>query len=120
EYPGDTRGFDVDELDLDVGYIIYLPEGEGACRVEPMNIEMGWRACELAKLVWEARDWNPVVERDTAGELTEMASRATSLAECRNLWNNAKDMGVLDARAKEAINARVAELRGPQGECTRK
>lgn len=110
-FPGDTRTTDPDTIDLSVGHIIYLPEGKAECRVEPMNIEMGWRACELAKLIWESRDWDPVIERDIESELSEMAGRASSLRECRMIWNNAKDMGRLDGPAKLLIKARVAELK---------
>lgn len=111
QFPGDVRTKDVGDIDLSVGHIIYLPEGQGECHLEPMDIEMGWRACELAKLVWEARDWNPVIERDVQGELTEMAARAGSLKECRLLWVNARDMGRLDGPAKYMINQRVKELK---------
>lgn len=111
EFPGDTRGSDPDEVDLSVGHIIYLPEGAGECRLEPMDLELGWRACELAKLVWDMRDANPVIERDIELELTEMASRAGSIKECRLLWRNAKDMGRLDQAAKNMLNQRVKELK---------
>lgn len=109
-YPGDVRGADPDEIDLSVGHIIYLPEGAGECRMEPMNLEIGWRACELAKNVWEMREENPVIERDIELELTEMASRAGSIKECRMLWRNAYDMDRLDQGAKNMLRARVAEL----------
>jgi PD-(D/E)XK nuclease superfamily len=111
QFPGDIRTKDVDQVDLSVGHIIYLPEGAGECRIEPMDLEMGWRACELAKLVWEAREWEPVIERDVQGELTEMAARAGTIKECRLLWKNAADMGRLDGPAKHLIKARVEELK---------
>lgn len=121
-YPGDVRcdgqqgnpwpiGYKNSDIDLSVGHIIYLPEGKGECRIEPMDLEMGWRACQLAKLVWEARDWDPVIERDMALELTEMAGRAGTIAECKLLWRNAFAMGQLDAAAKAVISARAAELK---------
>jgi hypothetical protein len=110
QFPGDTRGSDIEQVDLSVGHIIYLPEGKGECRVEPMNIEMGWRACQLAKRVWEAREWNPVIERDMELELTEMAGRAGSLKELRLLWTNAAQMGRLDKSAKAMLTARSKEL----------
>jgi hypothetical protein len=109
-FPGDYTTKDVGEIDLSVGHIIYLPEGRGECHVEPMNLEMGWQACQTAKLVWETRDLDPVIERDIELELTEMASRAGSLKECRLLWTNAKEMGRLDQAAKNMLTARVKEL----------
>lgn len=111
EFPGDTRGVDPGDIDLKVGHIIYLPEGQGTCRMEPMNLELGWQACLLAKQIWQARDWDVVIERDMQLELGEMAGRAGSLKECRLLWRNAADMGQLDAAAKTMINQRVKQLK---------
>lgn len=110
-FPGDVIGEDEDEIDLKVGHIIYLPEGQGKCYVEPMDLDLGWRACNIAKLVWQARDWNPVIERDIELELTEMASRAISLKECKLLWTNAKEMGRLDGPAKHMLIKRAEELK---------
>jgi hypothetical protein len=111
QFPGDTRGSDPGVLDLKVGHIIYLPEGKAECRLEPMDLEVGWRACELAKLIWEARDWNPIVERDLSLELTDMASRAGSLKECRLLWKVAVEDGRLDGPARYMLKERAKELR---------
>lgn len=108
-YPGDERS--IDDIDLSVGYIIKLPEGQGTCDVVPLNLEKGWAACQVAKLVWEAREWDVEVGRDYAGELGEMTLRATSLKFLRMLWTNAADMGKLDAPAKTLIHQRVKELR---------
>jgi hypothetical protein len=110
-FPGDVRGVDVDEVDLDVGYIIKLPEGQGVCDVVPYDMQKGWTACEVAKLVWDMRDMNVEVERDTYGEITEMAGRAGSLLECRMLWENAKESEVFDKRLKTVLLNRVEELK---------
>lgn len=107
----DTRGTDPGELDLSVGHIIYLPEGQGHCYLEDMDLEVGWRACELAKQVWDMRDAQPVVERDWAGELTDMAGRAGSLKELKMLWRNALEMGRLDHAAKAVILKRSEVLK---------
>jgi len=109
-YPGDERGEDPDEVDTDVGYIIWLPEGQGQCKIEPMDLQKGWRACLIAKQVWEARNWSVHVDRDPRAEVTEMALRAGSVEECRILWFNALEAGVLDKRLKTVIRARAAEL----------
>ena len=111
QFPGDVRGVDPDQVDLSVGYIIKLPEGQGRCEIEPMDLQMGWRACLLAKQIWEARDWNPVLTRDPVGELTEMALRAGTIKECRLLWENGKDAGLLDGRVKAVLLQRVNELK---------
>jgi hypothetical protein len=65
----------------------------------------------LAKQIWEAREWNPVIERDVQLELTEMASRAGTLEECRLLWDNAKDMDRLDGPARYMLKQRAKELK---------
>lgn len=111
QFPGDIRGVDIDQVDLDVGYIIKLPESQGRCEIEPMDIAMGWRACELAKLIWDARDWNPVLDRDPRAEITEYAGRAGSLQECRMIWNNAQELGLLDRRLKTVLTRRAEELK---------
>lgn len=107
----DTRISDPGEVDLDVAHIIKLPEGKGVCTIEPYDIQIGWRAFELAKKVWEARDWDPVMERDVQLELTDMASRAKSLLELRMIWKAAKENGRLDGPGKYVINERVKELK---------
>lgn len=111
QFPGDTRGVDPDEIDLDVGYIIKLPEGQGHCELEAMDLRKGHQACEVAKLVWDMRNERFTVERDLAGELTDMAGRAGSIKECQVLWRNASEMGVLDGRAKAVLLHRVEELK---------
>jgi hypothetical protein len=51
------------------------------------------------------------VERDHHAEVTEMAMRASTVEECRLLWENALELGVLDNRVKTVIRARAAELK---------
>jgi hypothetical protein len=109
----DTRHSDVAELRLDVGYIIKLPAGQGKCELLPVNIENGWRACQLAKKVWEVRkapdtDW--MLERDKAAEAYEMCSRAGSLKECKLLWRNAKTDGWLTPAIKRVLTERAKFL----------
>jgi hypothetical protein len=109
----DTRASDADELRLDVGYVIHLPAGSGHCELMPVNIENGWAACQLAKAVWDTRkqadaDWFP--NEDRYAEVYEMATRATSLKECKMLWANARDMGLLDANLKGVLTVRAKEV----------
>lgn len=113
EIATDTRTVDVAPLRLDVGYIIHLPQGTGECELIPVNIENGWRACQLAKQVWDIRsepdsEWLP--ERDLYAEVYEMATRATNVKECKLLWKNAKAQGLLDAALKAALKARAKEI----------
>lgn len=111
-FPGDTRGVDPDEVDLDVGYIIKLPAGKGVCEIEPMNLEKGWNACQVAKMVWDIRnDKQFVIERDPRAEITEMAGRAGSTHECKIIWRNAEELGLLDRRLKMVLTQRANELK---------
>lgn len=111
EFPGDTRGVDVDQVDLDVAYIIKLPEGKGTCDLVPYNIEKGWAAFQLAKQVWDARKWTVEVDRDPKFEICDIASRTTTLLGLRKLWKVSKEDGFLDGQVKKAIEARVKELK---------
>lgn len=111
EFPGDTRGVDPDEIDLSVAHIIYLPEGKGVCRMEAMDIEKGWAACEIAKQVWDARKWSVVIEDDYLADCGRMAMEATTLKQLRTFWNVWKKNGWLDTALKALIRGRVAELK---------
>jgi hypothetical protein len=111
QFPGDTRGVNPPELDLNIGYIIYLPEGQGECRIEPFDIEMGWRACQLAKLVWEARDWNPVIEDDPEAECYRIASEATTLRALKHFWRIWQQDDRLTPVLKKVLTERANELK---------
>lgn len=111
QYPGDTRVSDPAQVDLNVGYIIYLPEGKAECTVEPFDIDMGWRACIHAKDTWTFRELDPVIKVDPEGEFIEIASRTTSLVGLRQLWKVAKMDGYLSASVKQAIQSRVGVLK---------
>jgi hypothetical protein len=112
QFPGDIRGEDPDQVDLDVGYIIKLPESQGHCELIPLDLKKGWEACKVAKLVWETRKWDGLLtNRDHHAEITEMAMRASTVEECRLLWENALELGILDNRVKTVIRQRAAELK---------
>jgi hypothetical protein len=109
-YPGDTRGSD--EVNLDVGYIIYLPEGQGVVRMEAMDLRKGWAACELAKQVWEARKWDVVLgEEDEYDTLWRLAMGATSLKALNHFRRIWKEDGVLTPEIYQVMKARAKELR---------
>lgn len=109
-FPGDQRTTDVGEIDLNVGYIIKLPEGQGHCEIVPMDLQKGWRACQVAKTVWDMRDMDVVIDRDVYGEYSEHAGRAGSIKECKLLWRNAKEQGFLDRQLKAILTTRANEL----------
>lgn len=112
QYPGDTRGLDVADLDLRTGYIIYLPEGKGECRLEAMDLQTGWRASMLAKQVWDARKWQPVLADDSETlSLAYLVMKARSIKEVKMLWEATKAEGQLDKTAKAMMRGKVAGLR---------
>jgi len=110
----DARVSDADDVDLDVGYVIHLPQGKGVCELIPVDIQKGWRACEVAKQVWDMRgeknfffDEHP---REYAS-FAEMAARAGSVKECQMLWRNAREQGKLTQQVKDELTNRVEFLK---------
>lgn len=110
-YPGDERSTDTEQVDLDVGYIIYLPEGKGAVRMEAMDLQVGWAACQLAKQVWEARKWAAVLEDDMHADLYRIAMSSNSIRTAKHFWRIWKEDGVLTEILKDALRARARELK---------
>jgi hypothetical protein len=111
----DERAKDKADINLDVGYIIELPEGEGTCKFTPMDIMTGWGACRIAKQVWTCRDQvydladnDPVVKSHST--FNDMAARASSRTELNMLWRNAKESFALTPHLKKIMHDRAAEL----------
>lgn len=112
EYPGDTRGSDVAPVNQDVGYVIYLPEGKGECRVEAVDLNIGWAACELAKQVWDARKWEPVLGEETEHDvLWRMAMGCNSIESARHFRRIWTEDGVMTPLIMSALKVRVKQLR---------
>jgi PD-(D/E)XK nuclease superfamily len=109
EYPGDTRGFD--DVDLDVGHIIYLPEGKGHVRMETMDLRKGWDACQLAKQVWDARKYEVVLEEPVSDQLWRMTQETNLLAALKQYWKVWKADGLLTEEVKDLLRARATELK---------
>ena len=113
-YPGDERTTDTAQVDLSVGYVIYLPEGQGVVRMEPMDLERGWAACQLAKQVWEARKWDVVLGEHGETEhdaLWRIASGVNSIAAARHFRTVWTEDGKMTGPLMGALKARVRELR---------
>lgn len=112
----DTRVADPGEIDLNVAYVIHLPQGSGTCRFIPVDIAKGWAACKTAKLVWEARDEKNFFLTDEevrpGSTYADMAARAGSVKECQMLWRNARDQDYLTDTLKATLLARVEFLKG--------
>lgn len=108
----DKRYEDVAEMDYNVAMVIALPAKSGTCVIKPIDIDKGWQACQLAVRVWKWReDKSLILDHDPAVDMLAMASRATNLKECKMLWANAKEQGVLDATMKAALTQRANELK---------
>jgi hypothetical protein len=111
EYPGDTRGLDLAEVDQRIGYVIYLPEGKAECRLEPMDLTVGWKASQLAKQVWDARKWEAVLDNDTETlSVGYLVGRARSVTELRMIWDEQKRVDRLDTATKKLIRDRRKEI----------
>lgn len=111
EYPSDTRVSDPSPVNLDVGYIIYLPEGKGEVRMEAMDLRVGWAANQLAKQVWEARKWEAVIHDDAHAELWRIAMEANSIRAAKHFWKIWKQDGVLTEELKDALRERARQLK---------
>jgi hypothetical protein len=112
----DTRVPDVADIDLNVAYVIHLPEGQGFCELIPTDVAKGWGACRVAKEVWKTRaekkyfmDPEQVRHNTT---FTDMAARATTLVELQGLWRSASAQHALTPALKKFMTERAAILNG--------
>lgn len=123
-YIGDQRVADAQPISTDRGIIIHLPAGTGTCTLHWVDLEKGWKACQTAFKVWEARGWkreltwqvepepdNPIVLSEDAQRL-RMVKAIETVDELRAIWTLAATSGNLDEALAEAILARRAELTG--------
>lgn len=109
----DTRYTDPDQVDLNLGYIIKLPAGQGHCELKPVHIGMGWEACKVASQVWETRDKTFYMDESeiiTAANFMDLIRGAQSVEECQALWRQAKHDCALSPHVKAALSARAKEL----------
>jgi hypothetical protein len=115
----DTREPPTPALNLDRGLIIHLPAETGTCRLVWVDIQRGWRACGIAKTVWDWRavkdlTWDDTGEPEPALKPTyiELAMSASTVEELRELWRDAKNNMADSADFLTACNTRKAELNG--------
>lgn len=124
-YVGDKRVQDGQPVDTTRGIVIHLPAGTGECRLHWVDLTKGWRACQTAFSVWEARGWKrelmwPVADEPDnpvrlAGDVLETVKQARSEEELRELWQEMAKQGALDHIISEAILARRDQiLKGEQ------
>lgn len=111
----DTRVPDVADLDLNVGYVIHLPEGQGFCELKPVDIMKGWGACRVAKEVWKTRDekkyfMEPQQVRHTT-TFVDLAAQAATVAELKTLWRSAAEQHALTPHVKKFITERAEALK---------
>jgi hypothetical protein len=111
----DTRTVDPHPVDLNIGWVIKLPEGQGVCKIEPIHIGLGWGACRVAMDVWKLRKQNFFMDESEIVQgrtLLDMVGTAGSNNELNILWRNAKAMGELTDEVKAAMHKRHKEIDG--------
>lgn len=111
----DERGVDKAPINLEVGYIIELPEGKGECRLTPMNLINGWGACLIAKQVWEARAQEYELAHDdrmvrSGSTYFDLAARASTRKELKVLAKTATENCCFTPDLKEYLNRRWIEI----------
>ena len=110
--PTDERGYDPAAVDLNIGYIIELPEGQGVCNFHPMDILKGWGSCLIAKQVWDSRKQDySADESRTGATLADMIIRANTLEQLKMLYDNAKKAGTASRDIKKLVTQRINEIR---------
>lgn len=111
----DTRVPDVAEIDLNVGYVIHLPEGQGHCELLPIDLMKGWGACRIAKEIWKARDEkNYFIDPErvpTGPTYTDLAALATTVDELKALWAEAKADCALTPHVRQFLTERAEILK---------
>jgi hypothetical protein len=110
----DTRVPDIADIDLNVGYVIHLPQGEGRCEFIPVDIAKGWGTCTVAKQVWKARDEkNYFLDADrvpSGSTFEDLAARTETVDELKTLWGQAKEDYALTDHLKQVLTARAEIL----------
>jgi hypothetical protein len=125
DIPTDKRGNPEDALDLNRGVIIHLPAGQGRCDLYEIDIASGWGACLIAHQVWKWRgvkDLTKLFDPDAEQKQSEIerafaelacarrAANAETLEELREVWNYAKEYGVLTEDFRAFCTERSREL----------
>lgn len=124
----DTRGADPQPVDLNTGIIIHLPAGQGSCDLYEIDIAKGWGACLIAQQVWRWRSEKNLThkvgdERETVWEKSgspnpfgptawlQLIELASSTAQLRQLWAEARDHDALTEDFRAAAQERSEQLR---------
>lgn len=109
-----TADGDVDDgfvIDQDRAIVIHLPSGQGKCELHWVDIARGWKACQLAKQVWDWRSESglfvPLSEDDP---LIPLALACTTVEELRDLWQTAYEEDAIDDAFKVVVKQRLTEL----------
>lgn len=110
----DTRVADTEPVDVNYGYIIHLPAGQGRCDVYETHIGEAWGACLVAKQVWGCRErknlLTPYREPNPVATWESLIANANSLERLREIWQRAKELGQLTPQLKALLTARSQEL----------
>lgn len=115
----DTRMVDPAPVNTEVAWIIALPAGSGRCRLVPINIGRGWRACGLARDVWNWRNTKNLILEDWQVEnlrmpktFAELAAAAPTLNELRRVWSLAYYANEITPEFFMVATARADVLKG--------
>lgn len=110
----DTRTDRDPNMDLTRALIIHLPAGKGTCRLLWIDIEKGWKACRLAREVWEWRAEKGLTwevgpdEVPTTFTFAELVMFSTTLNELREVWRRASaEHGLTDELVKAIDHRRI-------------
>ena len=99
DIPTDTRAPQTPALNLQRALIIHLPAETGECHLVWVDIEKGWRGCQIAKTVWDWRalkglTWDAAPdEPELPITYVDMVFAAATVEQLRELWRQARADG---------------------------
>lgn len=116
----DTRLPRDPDINLSKGLIIHLPAGQARCDLHWVDLEAGWRGCQIAKTIWDWRGhkgltW-PVADTDipdprpTPATWESLAAKAATTEQLRTIWTRANECGELSADLRQLLTDRSLEL----------
>lgn len=109
----DTRSDRLPDLSMTKALVIHLPQGQAECNLVWVDIQKGWRACGIAKQVWDWRKEKGLSWPDTDDEANHAAEEsmdlmriqtAPSIVRLRELWSEFHAAGALTPELKAAID----------------
>ena len=115
----DQRETQTPNLNLGRALIIHLPAGTAECRLVWVDIEKGWRGCQIAKTVWDQRavkglTWDVGVDDPSRPgpppTWESLARSAQTVEQLRTVWNAANESGELTPALRATLTVRSNQL----------